>query len=73
MKLELIKESKIGKPDWYYILVDGKELNGSGTLSIIEAQYEAILSDPNVLKISIEVLKSQEIDVPLTDETTKIE
>lgn len=73
MKIEIVKETKVGKPDWFYIVVDGQELNGSGILSIIESQYESIISDPNVLKITREVLKSQEIDVPLTEETTKIE
>ena len=67
MKLELIKESKYGRPPWYYILIDGETYTGSGIQSLIEAQYEEIKNSPDIIKIKTEILRSEEIVVPLEE------
>lgn len=64
MKIELVKESKHRRDDWYSIEIDGRYIFGSHTLKDVEEIYENLKKDPNYLEPKKEILKSSEIDVP---------
>lgn len=69
MKIELIKETALGKRDYYEVVLNGKSINGSYIKSEMEALYETIKKNPNLLKSRQEILLSEEIDVPLESES----
>ena len=68
MKIELIKEEQYGKSPWYEILIDGLFYTGSLLQSKIEKDYEAILANSEIIKIKRELLRSDEIVLPLQEE-----
>jgi hypothetical protein len=68
MKIELIKEEQYGKSPWYEILIDGAFYTGSLLQSKIEKDYEAILANSEIIKIKRELLRSDEIVLPLQEE-----
>jgi hypothetical protein len=65
MKIELVKESKVDRADWYSVHIDGKYVTGSYNLKDIENIYENLKTDPNYLETKKEILKSSEVDVSL--------
>ena len=67
MKVELIKEERFNESPYYIIKVDDKFVTGAIQLDKAEELYNDLVSNPEVLKTKIEILKSQEIDVPSTD------
>ncbi len=65
MKLVIEKELQIGKEPWYRLLRDEEYIMGSYSLKMIEERYELLKSGlPNKV---VEILKSEEIDVPLSE------
>ena len=73
MKIELIKEEQYGKEPWYEILIDGDFYIGSLLKTKIEKDYETILANPEITKIVREVVRSEEIVLPLQEETNLTE
>lgn len=67
MKVELIKEERFNESPYYIIRVDDKFVTGSPEQEKAEKLYNDLISNPDALKTKIEILKSQEIDVPLAD------
>lgn len=65
MKLVIEKETQVGKEPWYRLLKDDDYVTGSYSLKIIEERYELLKS--GVPNKTVEVLKSEEIDVPLSE------
>jgi len=66
MIIELIKEVKVGRDDWYSITVNGEYIIGSGDVQKAEKLYESVLQTyKNNKKDEKIVLKSEEIDVSL--------
>jgi hypothetical protein len=67
MKLELIKETKLGDRPWYELRVNDRFVTGSYDLEKVEQSYYNVKNggDPFTTK---EILRSEEIVVP-SDET----
>lgn len=64
MKLEIIKETKMGEETWYILEVDGRYIKGSSILQNIIDLYEQIKKEgQDALKSKREILASEEIDV----------
>jgi hypothetical protein len=63
MKIELIKETKLGEKPWYEIRVNGRLATGSYDLERMEEAYANVKAggDPFLTK---EILRSEEIVVP---------
>jgi hypothetical protein len=63
MKLELIKETKLGDRPWYELRVNDRFATGSYDLENVEQAYYNVKNggDPFIKK---EVLRSEEIVVP---------
>jgi len=63
MKLELIKESKLGDRPWYELRANDKFVTGSYDLEKVEQSYYNVKNggDPFITK---EVLRSEQIVVP---------
>jgi hypothetical protein len=63
MKIELIKETKLGEKPWYEIRVNGRLATGSYDLERMEEAYANVKNggDPFLTK---EILRSEEIVVP---------
>ena len=68
MKLEIVKETRINEDDWYSFYVDGRYIKGSYTLETVELAYNSCKNDPiNFMKEAKEIVKSEQIIVPLRD------
>lgn len=66
MIIELIKEVRVGKDDWYSITVDGKYVVGHYDTEKAEKLYQSVLQTyKNNKKNENIVLKSEEIHVSL--------
>ena len=64
MKIEIIKETKMGEDTWYILEVDGRYLKGSSILQTIIDLYDQLKKEgQNALKTRREILASEEIDV----------
>lgn len=64
MKLEIIKETKIGDDAWYILEVDGRYIKGGSLLKPLVELYEQIKKEgQDALKTKREVLASEEIVV----------
>lgn len=63
MKIELIKETKLGERPWYEIRVNDRLVTGSYDLERMEEAYANVKAgqDPFLKK---EILRSEEIVVP---------
>jgi hypothetical protein len=72
MIVELIEEKKHNGEPWYIVQVDGMYVKGTGNKIIAEAFYDDVIADPSILKPKKNILKSQEIDVPLRQENNQI-
>ncbi len=67
MKVELVEETKYNGEPWYIIKIDDLYFKGTGNKIVAEAMYTEIINDPNVIKTRVNILKSQDIDVPLEE------
>lgn len=63
MKLEIEKVTEVGKDPWYRLTQDGEYITGSYSLQFVEDRFESIKN--GVPNKSVEILKSEEIDVSL--------
>jgi hypothetical protein len=67
MKIELIQESNPGNGTMYAVKADDYTIKWFAHLESAETFYNEVLADPNVLKKQTNILKSQEIEVPLEE------
>jgi hypothetical protein len=66
MKVELVEQVEPFNDDpWYGIRVNGASIKWSKDKSVIDTIYNDILANPDLLKTKENILKSQEISVPL--------
>jgi hypothetical protein len=66
MRLEIIKETTFNEEPWFAIYLDNRYVMGSYTQSKIDGIFVEAVKDPeNFFKTTKEVLKSEEIVVPL--------
>lgn len=63
MKLELLKEERLGRDPWYEVKVDGELKYGSYSHPDAMAAFNALLKNPTALDAKKEVLQVEEIDV----------
>jgi len=61
MKIDLILDKEIGKPNWYEIRIDGKYINGSYSYETAKKEYDSLIENPELTKVKKEVLESKEI------------
>ena len=63
MIIELVKEQEFNDTPWYSIHIDGIYISGSMTRSLKDAEgyHDRLVSNPNYMKKTKEILKSQEI------------
>lgn len=61
MKLEIIKEVKINEGAWYILKADGIIVDCSRKLELLEDMFDQIKNDPNLVKGSVTILRSEEI------------
>jgi hypothetical protein len=67
MKLELLQEMNPGNGTMYAVKADDYTIRWFAHLESAETFYNEIIADPNVLKKQVNILKSQEIDLPLEE------
>jgi hypothetical protein len=67
MKLELIQENNPGNGTMYAVKADDYTIRWFAHLESAEKFYNEIIADPNVLKKQVNILKSQEITLPLEE------
>ena len=67
MKLELILENNPGNGTMYAVKADDYTIRWFAHLESAEKFYNEIIADPNVLKKQVNILKSQEITLPLEE------
>jgi hypothetical protein len=66
MKLEIVRETKIGEEPWYELHVDDRNVMGSYSLAKVENIFELYKNNPgNPLEETKVVLRSEEINVLL--------
>lgn len=65
MRVELIEEKKFDSEPWYVVTIDGRYVKGTGNKVIAEDFYNKIINDPEFAKTKVNILKSEEINVPL--------
>ena len=67
MKLELVEEINPGNGTMYAVKADDYTIRWFAHLESAEKFYNEIIADPNVLKKQVNILKSQEITLPLEE------
>jgi hypothetical protein len=68
MKVDLVEQTEPFSDEiWYGIRVDGLSVKWSRDKAVIEAIYNDIINDPDVLKNKENILKSQVINVSLEE------
>lgn len=66
MKVDLVEQSEPFSDEiWYGVRVNGSSVKWSKDKEVIEAIYNDILTNPDVLKTKENILKSQEVNVSL--------
>jgi hypothetical protein len=65
MKIELTEEISVASGTMYCVRADGSGIKWFVNRDTAEKFYEEILANPDLLKPVKNILKSQEIDVPL--------
>jgi len=63
MKLELLKEEKLGRDPWYEVRMDGELKYGSWNHQDAMSVFNALLKDPTAMDAKKEILKTEEIDI----------
>lgn len=61
MKLEIIKEVKMKEEPWYILKADDVIVDCSRKLEEVETMFDEIKKDPNLIKGSKTILKSEEV------------
>jgi len=61
MKIELILDKELGKPNWYEIRIDGRYVTGSYTYENAKSEYDNFIQNHELTKVKKEVLESKEI------------
>ena len=69
MKIELIKEERFAHAPWYNIMIDGEYFIGTGMEDVAKKQYEEIKNNPKIIEKVFTILESDEIVLPLQEET----
>jgi hypothetical protein len=67
MKLELLQENNPGNGTMYAVKADDYTIRWFAHLESAEKFYNEIITDPNLLKKQVNILKSQEIELPLEE------
>lgn len=68
MKVDLVEQSEPFSDEiWYGVRVDGSSVKWSRDKAVIEAIYNDIINNPDVLKNKENILKSEVIDVSLKE------
>jgi hypothetical protein len=68
MKVDLVEQSEPFSDElWYGVRVDGVSVKWSRDKAVIEAVYNDIINNPDVLKNKENILKSEVIDVSLKE------
>ena len=71
MTVDLVEQSEpFSDETWYGVRVNGSSVKWSRDKAVIEAIYNDILTNPDILKTKENILKSQKINVSL-DETNQ--
>jgi hypothetical protein len=66
MKVDLVEQMEPFSDEvWYGVRVDGSSVKWSRDKDVIEALYNEIVANPDVLKTKENILKSQKINVSL--------
>lgn len=68
MKIELVEEQKYNGEPWYVVRVDDQYIIGTGNKLNADKMYNEIVADPNVIKTKVNILKSEEVNVPLEEQ-----
>jgi hypothetical protein len=68
MKIELVEETKYNGEPWYVVRVDDVYIIGTGNKLNADKMYDEIVADPNIIKTKVNILKSEEVDVPLEEQ-----
>jgi len=69
MKIELVEQMEpFSDQAWYGVRVNGTSVKWSRDKAVAEAIYDEIINDIDVTKTKENILKSQEIDVPLAEQ-----
>ena len=68
MKVELVEETKYDGEPWYIVKIDDVYFKGTGNKLNAEKYYNDIINDPSVIKTKVNILKSEEINVPLEEQ-----
>ena len=68
MRIELIEEIKYDGEPWYIVTIDGVYFKGTGNKLNADKHYNDIIADPSIIKTKRNILKSEEIDVPLEEQ-----
>jgi len=68
MKVELIEEQKYNGEPWYIVQVDGQYIIGTGNKLNADKMYNEIIANPDVIKTKVNILKSEEVNVPLEEQ-----
>jgi hypothetical protein len=68
MKVELVEEIKPGTGTMYAIIVDDSTVKWFAQKEPAESFYNLILADPSVVETKRNILKSEEINVPLEEQ-----
>ena len=63
MRVEFIKETRIGDEPWFSVCIDGVYKTGSYREDVIKKVYDDIIANPDMLKKQKEVLLSAEVFV----------
>ena len=68
MKVDLVEQSEPFSDElWYGVRVNGVSVKWSRDKEVIEAIYNDILTNPDVLKTKENILKSEEVNVSLKE------
>lgn len=68
MKVDLVEQTEPFSDEiWYGVRVNGSSVKWSRDKEVIEAIYNDILTNPDVLKTKENILKSEEVNVSLEE------
>ena len=68
MKVELEEQVKYNTDPWFVIRIDGEYLIGTGDKANANKMYNEIIANPDVIKTKVNILKSEEVNVPLEEQ-----
>jgi len=65
MTLKIVKEQKFGEEPWYSVYLNDRYVKGSLYLEKAEAFYQQLKTDPTAFEEKKEILKSEDLNLPL--------